>query len=376
MENENESVEPECEDANDEEVATEKEAEDMGDMFDDEDAKYQREDVVQKHKFDYLGTTAMLENFPELHCKADIEDNPANKTTVVAPGQGKVPTNILTEKDWDTRAFPCLHPDGQNGLDSDRGVKLSKQKYFEQRILNEDLRFSSCPEYVFSAFACCERERLDKNVDIAFRRGKKKANGQYSLDDPWTVLDNTPGTPRYWQKRKYEMIARLDNLGAFQQFFTLTCADMRWNENFTVFLKEYQLSYEVVNGLEECLVTDKNGDVYTLDEFIKRDENKSKYEFIRKNVLTATLHFNNRVEEFFNKIIMSKKSKMPVKYYNYRVEFQLRGAGHIHGCLWLDLDKLSLIKCKNDPEEREAMDECEIDEPCKDDPDKFTRIFD
>ena len=217
---------------------------------------------------------------------------------------------------------------------------------------------------------------MDRNVDISFRRGIKKANGQYSLDDPYSVLDNSPGTPKYWQKRKREMIARLDNLGAFQQFFTLTCADMRWNENFTVFLQDYQLTYEVINGLEECFVTDKNGDVLSLDEFIKRDENKSKYEFIRKNVLTATLHFNHRVEEFFAKIIMSKKSKMPVKYYNYRVEFQLRGAGHIHGCLWLDLEKLGLIKCDNDPEEREAMDEREIDEPCEDDPTKFSRIFD
>ena len=37
---------------------------------------------------------------------------------------------------------------------------------------------------------------------------------------------------------------------------------------------------------------------------------------------------------------------------------------------------MSLIKCDNDPEEREAMDEREIDEPCMDDPGKFTRIFD
>merc|ERR1712020_646592 len=50
-----ESVDRERNDDNGEEVADEKEAEDMGDMFDqDEDAKYQREDVVQKHKFDYL----------------------------------------------------------------------------------------------------------------------------------------------------------------------------------------------------------------------------------------------------------------------------------------------------------------------------------
>ena len=35
---------------------------------------------------------------------------------------------------------------------------------------------------------------------------------------------------------------------------------------------------------------------------------------------------------------MSKESEMCVEYYNYRVEFALRGAGHIHGVLWVDLD--------------------------------------
>ena len=39
-------------------------------------------------------------------------------------------------------------------------------------------------------------------------------------------------------------------------------------------------------------------------------------------------------------IVMGKNSPMKVKYYNYRVEFQVRGAGHIHGVLWLDLDEL------------------------------------
>ena len=28
---------------------------------------------------------------------------------------------------------------------------------------------------------------------------------------------------------------------------------------------------------------------------------------------------------------------MKVKHFQYRIEFQLRGAGHVHGVLWLDL---------------------------------------
>ena len=42
-----------------------------------------------------------------------------------------------------------------------------------------------------------------------------------------------------------------------------------------------------------------------------------------------------------------------VKYYTYKVEFQHRGAPHIHGVLWLDLDKLEEmnadLKIADDP---------------------------
>ena len=41
------------------------------------------------------------------------------------------------------------------------------------------------------------------------------------------------------------MIARLDNLGPFQLFYTLSCADMRWSENFAAILLErgYEIKY-------------------------------------------------------------------------------------------------------------------------------------
>ena len=31
---------------------------------------------------------------------------------------------------------------------------------------------------------------------------------------------------------------------------------------------------------------------------------------------------------------------MNTKHYQYRIEFQARGAGHVHGVLWLDLTEL------------------------------------
>ena len=73
-------------------------------------------------------------------------------------------------------------------------------------------------------------------------RGKsvkeKDGTQRYTLNDPYSVLDDIKNTPRYWQKNRYELIARLENLGPFTYFFTLSCGDLRWPENFTALLQD------------------------------------------------------------------------------------------------------------------------------------------
>ena len=80
-------------------------------------------------------------------------------------------------------------------------------------------------------------------------RGKKTVNSegtnQYELEDAFTTFEGVKNTPKYWQKVKYEMIAKLENLGPFQLFFTLSCGDSRYDENFSTFLVEngYRMEY-------------------------------------------------------------------------------------------------------------------------------------
>ena len=85
-----------------------------------------------------------------------------------------------------------------------------------------------------------------RNVNISYSHGKEtnNANGVKTLkvDDPFAVLDDIKQTPRYWRKAKYEMLAKLDNFGPFQFFFTLSCADLRWNENFAAILRKKEIT--------------------------------------------------------------------------------------------------------------------------------------
>ena len=181
-----------------------------------------------------------------------------NYTISVAPGEGKIPKDILMVEEWDIRAFPHLHnADGSNGKDHQRQVRLTDQNYFIQRICNTEKRFARSPAYVYAAVAYLEKKQLQRNVNIANTRGKEVINEngekEYVLEDGYRVLDNIKNTPKYCKQAKYEMLAKLDNLGPFHLFFTLSCADMRWDENFGAILQDkgWDVKYTLMKDDED-----------------------------------------------------------------------------------------------------------------------------
>ena len=178
-------------------------------------------------------------------------------------------------------------------MSRDRPVELSHQKFFEQRLLNADERFANSKSYTFAATQFCERKQLIDRVYLSFMRGNARRNDDggltYSLNDPCAVFDNIKNTPRFWKKKKDELIAKLENLGPFHFFFTLSCADNRYEENFTSALTDCEIIYKNVKGKEQAFVVE-NGVEVTLDDYL--NDNVSKHEFIRNNILNATRNFN------------------------------------------------------------------------------------
>merc|ERR1712020_768670 len=305
-----------------------------------------------------------------------------------APAEGKVPTSFLDLKDWDIKSWPTLLPDGKFGRDFKRKVKLTNQNYFQQRILNVDERFAKTPGFIFAAMSHIEAERLRANANLSGHRGQRHEVGGkiwYEVKDPLTVFDNIKGTPKYWQKVKYEMIAKLENLGPFHIFFTLSCGDLRWSSNFTTYLQKENLNiiYEVdKEGREQVAVEVQQEDGKTaripwrqyMTDFVPTN----KHEMIRENVLLATRNFQHRVETFRREIIFGRNNPMAVRHISYRVEFQGRGAGHIHGVLWLDLKELKVKNVSNEVL-REAFDKLrhsqELEEEEARSIEKFTDAF-
>ena len=115
------------------------------------------------------------------------------------------------------------------------------------------------------------------------------------MEDGYTVLDDVKNTPRYWKKAKYKMLAKLENLGSFQLFFTLRCADMRWQENFAAVLRDQGLNITYMVIPDECghyttkieVEFQKDGKSIKKDitKYLKDEVNSSLHEVIRGNVL-------------------------------------------------------------------------------------------
>ena len=302
-----------------------------------EDDVVREEHPLRRFQVEYDNSIALKDKYPEIS---------------VAPGEGQTPKGLLGDKDIDIKAFPHLHnADGSNGKDQERAIKLSDQDYFVQRITNVALRFAACAAYLYFAVAYLEQQRIHRNICNVGTRGKKTVNSEggvaYELEDAYLALEGIPNTPRYWKTAKFELLAKLENFGVFQVFLTLSCADLRWDANFaSIMLKRgYSISIQrvTIDGRQTFVYEARtvNGDWKPLKQFIQEDVEVSFHELIRGNVITATRFFHHRVQQFLSKIVMPKSAPLPVSKYSYKVEFQQRGAGHVHGVLWLDTDRLS-----------------------------------
>ena len=115
-----------------------------------------------------------------------------------------------------------------------------------------------------------------------------------------------------------ELFAKMENVGPFHLFWTLSCADMRFNENFSSVLKDEKISYVFENGREEIRINNM-----TVEEFL--ESSTTKHKFIQSNLLTAARNYEYRVRAFIKIIVMNVCSALKVRYYSYRIEFQMRG---------------------------------------------------
>ena len=96
-----------------------------------------------------------------------------------------------------------------------------------------------------------------------------------------------------------------------------------------------KLSEEQMGELVDILVDDDT----PFWEFID-GMNESKHQLLKNHTFLVTRHFDERVKAFVKNIIMGPGKKVPIKYYNHRVEFQARGKSNVLRISMNDFDSL------------------------------------
>ena len=169
------------------------------------------------------------------HIKSD-----GNEIFNIAPGESRHPVSFMTDKHCEELAFPVLFPSGRFGYTAERSVNLSPSKYFNARLLHYSGRFAMNPEYLFFAQFVIEQKKVSDSIDIALsklhgqsltasdlRSNVQRLQNLVFHDQAYLFLRHVPGSPPYWQKFMYEVVAMVKQLGIPTWFMTLSCADLR-----------------------------------------------------------------------------------------------------------------------------------------------------
>ena len=159
------------------------------------------------------------------------------------------------------------------------------------------------------------------------RNFKESVKSFVANDEAYSFMNTVKGTPAYWKRFLFEVLAMVKQLGLPTFFMTLSCADLRWNELVSIISK--------LNGLNLS-----DDDINGMDYF-------QRCEILNSNPVLLARHFQYRVEVFFTQIIINGPLGK-VKYHAIRVEFQFRGSPHIHSFLWVIDAPLLTKETKNE----------------------------
>ena len=265
----------------------------------------------------------------------------------IAPGERKKLNDWIREENHDTKAFPELFPDGKNGLhDKSRKRKISPIQNYSHKILNKNKKFSKDPDFVFVAQQYLEKHSFENQISISLQRGVltnaleggKEIRSHNAID----VFKVIPGTPPYWKGYRNEIFARMEQLGPFQFFFTLSSAEMHWPEVAVAILHTIGKTVSYEKGWEEDDTKIKI-DGISLPKY-KKKEWRYRSKAYKDNFLLITRIFDNKVKAFVKFLTATGD----VEHYTYRIEFQVRGMPHVHGVFWLKKEIIEKYKTNDE----------------------------
>jgi hypothetical protein len=301
----------------------------------DEKHKNQNEDDLEnqfQEDQEYIDKRASVVTQPYESCLQIT--NFENHTFCVAPGEGNKPVYILEEDGYEVLAFPDLFPNATCSYVTNevRQTKLDMRRYFQQRILNVDGRFTSNIEYLLAAQYATELKQIKGSIfhHLRLKQGKTLHGTKVTAgllrsiadmetlrftDQAYKVLQQVRGSPPFWKAKLGECLAMLRTHGPPTFFVTFSAADYYWPEIIQTIGHQYGTSFS--------------------PEDIENMSWDRKSFWLRRNPVTAVRAFEHRFKAM-HKYIMSKAQPLgEVTEFIEKVEFQARGSPHIHAIYWV-----------------------------------------
>ena len=258
------------------------------------------------------------------------------KKISVAPGEFGAFQNWGKDIFLEERAFPEKFPYGTGGYLSscihDEGNDMGFASYCINQIMSADPKFRNDSSYLFFLLLVKELIQLKRCKSTYFRQATRLPNmtkesilnidksNLSRFNRSYQVFKNMRGTSMYYEESKKNLMAHLRQNGCPTVFLTLSCAEFDWPE----------LLKEILETVHRKKVT---------DEYIADLSQSAKNKIISENVVQSTLHFQKRVDKLFSimqdDFFDAGDDSYHVSSYFYRIEFQQRGAPHLHSLLWL-----------------------------------------
>ena len=255
-------------------------------------------------------------------------ENPES-TVSVAPAEGQKPLSIMTDSSFEAMFNPDKFCYGNGIFSNDRPRKLTYRKYFNQRLLDVDGRFAKDLDYLFVAQYIVEanqvsgdannfvwRQKPSRQFTAAQAKDKSFIDQFVRTNKAYSFMKNVRGSPPYYQRTFYDLLAMIRQLGTPTWFFTLSAADMKWPDIIQTIAKQYG--------------------VYYTDEDVAALSFEEKSNWLRHNPVTAARHFHYRLNVFFQQFLKSAAKPLgDIADYAIRIEFQARGSPHAHCVIWV-----------------------------------------
>ena len=287
----------------------------------DEQTEHTASDSALLKQLDEASKSHLYENFSVQPLSTDYPaDVMVDYQMQKVHGQG---TDIF-DATLDLKAFPELFPTGDHGLkDSKRSLKIGTSEYIRSRLLHKNPKFRLNINYLFHSFQIQEVSNMCHSIGHMLR----------------TVTGNNMSARAFLERLQQrdgevqsKMFSMMANLRGSKEYFAKLGMDIKWMIKYlgppTLFI-----TCSTAEWFSQALIDH----LKTINKDIPDIDSMTPAELCCMDPVTVSIHFQQKWNAIFTKLMKNGSTPVfgEVADHFWRIEYQARGAPHVHCLLWI-----------------------------------------